>query len=189
MAIRGEVGEPHEAESAVALCVERFDRIDILVNNAGFAGRCVPVHQMSNVDWHHVIDVDLHGVFYFCRAAVRAMLPHGFGRIVNVATLAGEEGNPNAPHSSAARAGVIALTKSMGKELATSGILVNAVAPAQLVRDEAGDERVACMTSKIPMQRAGRPEEVAGLIASLCSDHVSSSTGAIYDPRGGRATS
>jgi 3-oxoacyl-[acyl-carrier protein] reductase len=135
--------------------------------------------------------VDLTGVFLCCRAVVPLMLPNGYGRIVNVASIAGKEGNPNAAHYSAAKAGVIAFTKSLGKELATSGVLVNCVTPAVIETDilkQMTDEHIGYMLSKIPMGRFGKKDEAAALVAWLCSAECSFSTGAVFDLSGGRAT-
>jgi 3-oxoacyl-[acyl-carrier protein] reductase len=191
LALLGDVARPQDATDAVAACVERWGRLDILVNNAGVAGRNAPCWEMEDSDWQRVIDIDLNGPFYFCRAAARQMRAQGKGRIVNVASIAGKDGNPNAAHYSAAKAGVIALTKSLGKELATQGVLVNAIAPAVIETDilrEVSDEHLAYMRSRIPMNRLGHAEEVARLVAFLVSDHLSFSTGAVYDISGGRAT-
>jgi 3-oxoacyl-[acyl-carrier protein] reductase len=190
-AVTGDVTRSADADAAVAACVERWGRFDILVNNAGIGGRSAPVWELDDDDWTRVIDIDLHGVFYFCRAAARVMREAGSGRIVNVASIAGKEGNPNAAHYSTAKAGVIGLTKSLGKELATSGVLVTAIAPAVVETDilaEVGPDHVAYMRSKIPMDRFGTPDEVARLVAFLASDHLTFSTGAVYDISGGRAT-
>ncbi len=191
IALRGDVALATDADAVVNACVERWRRLDILVNNAGIGGRSAPLWELEDREWERVVEIDLNGVFYFCRAAVRQMRKQGRGRIVNVASIAGKEGNPNASHYSAAKAGVIALTKSLGKELATEDILVTAVAPAVIETDilkEVGPDHVAYMTSKIPMHRTGKPEEVARLVAYLASDHLSFSTGSVFDISGGRAT-
>lgn len=191
LALEGDVTQSSDADAAVAACVERWGRLDIMVNNAGITGANMPVWEMDDDQWRHVIDVDLHGVFYFCRAAARQMRQQGRGRIINLASIAGKEGNPNAAHYSTAKAAVIGLTKSLGKELAMQGVLVNAIAPAVIDTDMLGDmtdQHVQYMKSRIPMNRFGRVEEVARLVGFLASDHLSFSTGAIYDISGGRAT-
>ncbi len=191
LALQGDVGRSADADDAVAACTDRWGQLDILVNNAGIGGGNAPVWEMDDETWGRVLHINLDGVFYFCRAATRVMRTRGAGRIANMASIAGKEGNPQAAHYSTAKAGVIALTKSLGKELATEGILVNAVAPAVIETDILKDvtpEHVAYMTSRIPMDRFGRPEEVARLVGFLASDHLSFSTGAVYDISGGRAT-
>lgn len=189
--LRGDVTDPNDGEQAVSACVDRWGRLDILVNSAGVGGRSAPASELDTDEWLRVININLNGVFYFCRAATRQMRTQGAGRIVNIASIAGKEGNPNASHYSSSKAGVIGLTKSLGKELATQGILVTAIAPAVIETDilkEVGPEHVAYMKAKIPMDRFGKPEEVARLVGFLASEHLSFSTGAIYDISGGRAT-
>src|SRR5680860_1388363 len=154
--------------------------VAILVNNAGIAGRAAPTWELSVTEWRQVIAIDLSGVFIGCRAVLPGMIERGYGRIVNIASIAGKEGNPNAGPSSAAKAGVIGLTKAIAKEVATQGVLVNAVTPAVIETDilkQVTDEHVAYMTSRIPMGRVGQPEEVAALVGFLCSSAVSFSTG------------
>ena len=138
-----------------------------------------------------MIDIDLTGVFLGCRAVLPAMVAAGSGRIVNIASIAGKEGNPNAVPYSAAKAGVIGLTKAVAKEVATQGVVVNCVTPAVIetpILQQVSAEHVRYMTSRIPMGRVGQPEEVAALVAFLCSDEVTFSTGAVFDLSGGRAT-
>lgn len=182
-------------ESAVdrsAAEVEReFGRIDIMVNSAGISGPNAPTWQYGVADWRRVIDIDLNGTFLCCRAAVPYMLLNNYGRIVNIASVAGKEGNPNAAAYSAAKAGVIGLTKSLGKELAETGIAVNCVAPAAVktdIFDQMTEEHITFMLSKIPMKRFGQVEEIAHLVAWLSSEDCSFSTGGVFDCSGGRAT-
>jgi 3-oxoacyl-[acyl-carrier protein] reductase len=175
------------AESTAAA----FGRIDILVNNAGITGGNAKTWELNPDDWRRVIDVNLHGPFYCCQAVVPHLLRNGYGRIVNIASIAGKEGNPNAAHYSVSKAGVIALTKSLGKELATANITVNAVAPAVIATDmlqQMTQAHIDYMLSKIPMGRFGKKEEAAALVAWLCSEECSFSTGAVFDLSGGRAT-
>ncbi len=170
---------------------KRFGKVDILVNNAGIAGVSKKLWECSLAEWREVIEVDLLGVFHCCRAVVPLMLAHDYGRIVNVSSVAGKEGNPNASHYSAAKAGVIALTKSLGKELATTGLRVNCVTPAVIeteILQQISKEHLQYMLAKIPLGRAGRVGEVAAMIAWLCSEECSFSTGATFDITGGRAT-
>jgi 3-oxoacyl-[acyl-carrier protein] reductase len=181
-----------EAVAAVArLTVERFGRIDILVNNAGISGPNAPVAQYPVDAWKQVVDIDLNAVFYCCRAVVPTMVEEGYGRIVNVASIAGKEGNPNAAAYSAAKAGVIALTKSLGKELAGLDIAVNCITPAAArtaIFDQMTEEHIQYMLSKIPRGRFVRVEEIAAMVAWLVSAENSFTTGAVFDLSGGRAT-
>ena len=168
-----------------------FGRIDILVNNAGIAGTNSKTWEADPADWRRVIDINLHGPFYCCHAVIPHMLKGGYGRIVNIASIAGKEGNPNAAHYSASKAAVIALTKSLGKELATSGVVVNCVTPAVIETDilkQLTQQHIDYMLSKIPMNRFGQKEEAAALVAWLCSEDCSFTTGAVFDLSGGRAT-
>lgn len=188
-----DVTDPDACAATVAQVVDSHGRLDILVNCAGIAGVNKRLWEMSPEEFQSVVDVNLLGTFLMCRAAVPAMLEVSDrrGRIVNVASMAGKDGNPRAAHYSAAKAGIIALTKSLGKELATLGILVNVIAPAVIETEMASavtPEQLEYMTSLIPMGRLGQPEEVARLVAFLASDEVSFSTGAVYDISGGRAT-
>ena len=166
-------------------------RLDIVVNNAGITGRSFPTWELTDEDWQQIIAVDLTSVFLVCRAAVRLMRSARSGRIVNIASIAGKEGNPTLVPYSAAKAGVIGLTKALAKEVATQGILVNAVAPAVIgteLLQQMERSTVDMLVAKIPMGRVGKPEEVAALVAWLASDECSFSTGAVYDLSGGRAT-
>ena len=186
-----DVTDPDSWAAAVRRATEEWGRLDLLVNNAGIAGRSAPTWELSDDDWQQVVDIDLSGVFYGCRAALPTMLDAGWGRIVNVASIAGKEGNPNAVPYSAAKAGVIGLTKAVAKEVATRGVLVNCITPAVIetpILSQVSDEHISYMTSRIPMGRMGQPDEVAALVAFLCSEDLSFATGAVYDISGGRAT-
>jgi 2-dehydro-3-deoxy-L-rhamnonate dehydrogenase (NAD+) len=166
-------------------------RIDILVNSAGVAGPNSAVTETSDAEWHRTIDVNLNGTFYMCRAAARLMAAQGWGRIVNIASIAGKEGNPNMGAYSASKAAVIGLTKSLGKEMASSGVIINAIAPGLIdteIVTRMSEENRTRSLGKIPMNRMGRATEVAELVAWLVSDKVTFSTGAVYDISGGRAT-
>ena len=180
-----------DADRVVADAHRHWGRLDVVVNNAGITGHSYPIHELTDEDWNQVLACDLTSVFLVCRAAIRVMLPAGRGRIVNIASIAGKEGNPTLVPYSAAKAGVIGLTKALAKEVATRGILVSAVAPAVIETElltQMTPETVAMLVAKIPMGRVGRPEEVAALVAWLCSDECSFSTGAVWDLSGGRAT-
>jgi 3-oxoacyl-[acyl-carrier protein] reductase len=190
-AIVADVTRPDDVERTVGETVTRWRRVDIAVNNAGITGRSYPIWELTDDDWHQVIATDLTSVFLVCRAAVRVMLAQGGGRIVNIASIAGKEGNPTLVPYSTAKAGVIGLTKALAKEVATRGIAVNAVAPAVIeteILSQMTPATVDLLIAKIPMGRVGRPEEVAALVAWLASDECSFSTGAVYDLSGGRAT-
>jgi 3-oxoacyl-[acyl-carrier protein] reductase len=190
-ALVADVSRPEHAERVVDEPIRRWGRLDVVVNNAGITGRSFPIHELTDEDWNRVIAADLTSVFLVCRAAVRRMLDAGGGRIVNIASIAGKEGNPTLVPYSAAKAGVIGLTKALAKEVATRNIFVNAVAPAVIATDllkQMEPSTVDLLVSKIPMGRVGRPEEVAALVAWLASDECSFSTGAVYDLSGGRAT-
>jgi len=165
--------------------------IDILVNNAGIAGPTVPSWEYPLEDWRRVIDVDLNAVYYCCRAIVPHMLEQDYGRIVNVASIAGKEGNPNAAAYSAAKAGVIALTKSIAKETADKNIAVNCITPAAAktrIFDQISQQHIDYMLSKIPRGRFVKVEEIAAMVAWLVSEENSFTTGAAFDLSGGRAT-
>jgi 3-oxoacyl-[acyl-carrier protein] reductase len=177
--------------AAVTAAAERIGPVDILINSAGIVGPGRPLWEISDQEWAATFAVNVTGTFNLCRAFVGPMREKGWGRIVNIASMAGKDGNPNLSAYSASKAAVIGLTKSLGKELATSGVLVNAVAPAVIatpMNDATSPEVLAYLTSLIPMRRLGRPAEVAELVAWLASDKCSFSTGAVYDLSGGRAT-
>jgi NAD(P)-dependent dehydrogenase (short-subunit alcohol dehydrogenase family) len=166
-------------------------RIDILVNNAGITGGNAPTWELAPDVWRRVIEVNLVAPFLTCRAVVPQMISQGYGRIVNIASVAGKEGNPSASHYSASKAGLIALTKSLAKELATQGVLVNAVAPAAArtgIFNSMTQQHIDFMLSKIPMARFLEVGEAAAMIAWLSSEECSFSTGAVFDLSGGRAT-
>jgi 2-dehydro-3-deoxy-L-rhamnonate dehydrogenase (NAD+) len=178
-------------EAAVLAAAGPIGPVDVLVNSAGVVGQSAPLLQTDRAQWQHVLDVNVIGTVTTMRAFVPGMVERGWGRVVNIASMAGKDGNPNLSMYSASKAAVIALTKSAGKELATTGVLVNAIAPAVIatpMNDDTAPEVLAHITSLIPMKRVGRAEEVAELIAWLASDAVSFSTGAVYDISGGRAT-
>lgn len=186
-----DVTDRAEIDRALAATLARWGRIDILVNNAGYAGPTMPLDEYPPEVWQRIIDVNLVGVFNMCRAVVPALRQGAGGRVVNIASLAGKEGTPNASAYSAAKAGVMALTKSLGKELATTGVRVNAIAPAAVETDllrQMSPQHVQTMVDKSPMRRLGTPDEVAELAAWLCSDACTFSTGAVFDLSGGRAT-
>ncbi|MDX6396290.1 MAG: 2-dehydro-3-deoxy-L-rhamnonate dehydrogenase [Streptosporangiaceae bacterium] len=177
--------------AAVAAAAERIGAVDILINSAGIVGPNKPLWETTAEEWAATFAVNVTGTFNLCRAFVGGMREKGWGRIVNFASMAGKDGNPNLSAYSASKAAVIGLTKSLGKELATTGVLVNAVAPAVIatpMNDATAPEVLAHITSLIPMRRVGRPAEVAELVAWLASDKCSFSTGAVYDISGGRAT-
>ncbi len=186
-----DVSDVASVENAFEKTMAAFDQVDILVNSAGIAGPIENVWDYPIADWRQVIDVNLMGVYHCCRTVVPAMRAAGYGRIINVASIAGKEGNPLSSAYSVSKAGVIALTKSLGKELVSDGVLVNAVAPAafatEMVRNTK-KEHMEYMLSKIPLGRLGSPEEFGALVAWLASAESSFSTGAVFDISGGRAT-
>ena len=171
--------------------VRQSPRIDALVNSAGITGPNTEVWDYPVDAWRQVMDVNLTGLFMCCREVVPVMRAAGYGRIVNIASVAGKDGNPNASAYSASKAAVIALTKSLGKELADTGIRVNCVTPAAVktaIFDQMTPEHIAFMLSKIPMGRFGTPGEIAAMVAWLCTEDCSFSTGAVFDLSGGRST-
>ncbi|MAV13434.1 MAG: 3-oxoacyl-ACP reductase [Flavobacteriaceae bacterium] len=189
--IQTDVSNAESVEAAVNETINKCGRIDILVNNAGIAGPNHKTWEYPNEDWQKVIDIDLTGVFYCCKYVVPQMIKNNYGRIVNVASIAGKEGNPNAMPYSAAKAGVMAITKSLGKELADKNIAVNCVTPAAAktrIFDQISQEHIDYMLSKIPRNRFLKVEELASMVAWLVSEENSYTTSAIFDLSGGRAT-
>jgi len=184
-----------DSDAVARAAKEAFDalggRIDILVNAAGITGATVPVKDFPIASWLRVIDVNLNGLFYCCRAVIPYMLANGYGRIINVASVAGKEGNPNASAYSASKAGVLGFTKSLGKELATGGILVNAITPAVFaspILDQVPQSQVDYMLSRIPMGRLGDVRETAAMVCFMASEECSFTTAATFDTSGGRTT-
>ncbi len=189
--IQTDVSNSESVQTAVNETLKISDKIDILVNNAGIAGPNHKTWEYPNSDWQKVIDIDLSGVFYCCKYVVPQMIKNNYGRIVNVASIAGKEGNPNAMPYSAAKAGVIAITKSLGKELADKNIAVNCVTPAAAktrIFDQISQEHIDYMLSKIPRNRFLKVEELASMVAWLVSEENSYTTSAVFDLSGGRAT-
>lgn len=185
-----DVTDEESLKRAFESAVKAFGKIDILVNNAGIAGPNLKTWDYPAKDFRQVIEIDLVGVFLGCKVAAPHMMANRYGRIVNIASIAGKDGNPNAPAYSAAKAGVIALTKSLGKELATSGVMVNCVTPAAAKTDifaQMTQQHIDFMLSKIPMNRFVEVEEIAALVSWLASEECSFSTGATFDISGGRA--
>ncbi len=176
---------------AIAEVIARRGRIDVLVNNAGIGGKAAPITEQTDEDWNRVVAVNLTSVFYLCRAVVPHMKARQYGRIVNIASIAGKEGNPNMTGHSATKAGVIALTKSLGKEVATEGICVNAVTPAVVrtkILEQLTQQQISYMVERIPMKRTGTPDEIAAVVHFLSSPDCSFVTAQCYDASGGRAT-
>ena len=175
----------------IKMATETFGAIDVLVNNAGIAGRAAPLEDVTDEDWEQMMAIDLKSVFLCCQAVVGEMKKRKSGRIVNVASIAGKEGNPNMIPYSSAKAGVIGFTKALAKEVAADNIFVNAIAPAVIetpILEQLTEAQVGYMISKIPLGRTGKPEEVAAMISWLASDEASFTTGQCFDISGGRAT-
>jgi len=186
-----ELSDLAAVEAAAAASIKALGHIDILVNNAGISGPNLPTHKYPVDAWKQIIDIDLNGVFYVSRTLVPHMIERNYGRIVNVASIAGKEGNPNAPAYSAAKAGVIALTKSMGKELATYNIAVNCISPATAntrILEQCTKEHITYMLSRIPRGRFLLVDELAAMVSWLVSEENSFTTGFTFDLSGGRAT-
>lgn len=186
-----DITDAEAVKRSIDALVAQHGAIDILVNNAGLAGKAAPIWEQSDSDWHKVMAVNLHGPFYLCRAAIPHMRSRGYGRIVNVASVAGKEGNPNMTAYSASKAALIGLTKSMAKEVAGEGICINAVSPAVIrtkILDQLTPQQVDYMVQRIPMKRTGQPEEVAAVVHFLASRDCSFVTGQCYDVSGGRST-
>ena len=186
-----DVAEHASVVAAVGQTLTQSPAIDALVNCAGITGPNTKVWSYPVADWQQVMQVNLNGLFYCCREITPHMRERNYGRIVNIASVAGKDGNPNASAYSASKAAVMALTKSLGKELADTGIRVNCVTPAAVktaIFDQMTPEHIAFMLSKIPMGRFGTPEEVAAMVSWLCTEDCSFSTGAVFDLSGGRST-
>jgi 2-dehydro-3-deoxy-L-rhamnonate dehydrogenase (NAD+) len=185
------IADQASVEAATKGTLAKHGRLDILVNSAGITGGNGPTWELSPEVWRQVIEVNLIGCYLTCRSVVPQMISQGYGRIVNIASVAGKEGNPNASHYSASKAGLIGLTKSLGKELAKTGVLVNAVTPAAAktpIFDSMKPEHIEFMLSKIPMGRFLQVDEAAAMITWLSSEDCAFSTGAVFDLSGGRAT-
>ncbi len=190
-AVAVDVSQQESVVAAVKATLAHAGQIDALVNSAGITGPNTSVWEYPVEAWRQVMDVNLTGLFICCREVVPHMRERNYGRIVNIASVAGKDGNPNASAYSASKAAVMALTKSLGKELAASGVRVNCVTPAAVktaIFDQMTPEHIAFMLSKIPMARFGTPEEVASMVGWLCTEDCSFSTGAVFDLSGGRST-
>jgi 2-dehydro-3-deoxy-L-rhamnonate dehydrogenase (NAD+) len=190
LTIQGDVTSSADANAAVKKVESELGRLDVLVCSAGVGGDSVRAIDMPDEEWRRVFAINCDGTFFFNRAAVRGMSERGYGRVVNVASIAGKEGNPMASAYSASKAAVIGLTKSIAKEVADTGVLVNCIAPAVIdtpILSQLSEEHIGYMLQKIPLGRVGKPEEVARLIAYLASDDLSFATGACFDISGGRA--
>lgn len=185
-----DISKLSEVESAFKSTAAAFPKIDALVNSAGVAGKNATVAEYPVDEWLRVHDINLHGTFYTCRTLVPHMLKNGYGRIVNIASIAGKDGNPNASAYSSSKAAVIGLTKSLGKELAKNNITVNCVTPAAVktpIFEQVAQTHIDYMLSKIPMGRFGLVEEIAAMVAWICTEDCSFTTGAVFDLSGGRA--
>jgi len=186
-----DVGDYQRVADAAHRARQALGKIDILVNCAGITGATVAVQDFPLESWQQVVNINLNGTFFCCRAIIPMMLEHSYGRIVNIASVAGKEGNPNASAYSASKAGVIGFTKSLGKELATSGVLANCITPATFespILEQLPQSQIDYMRSRIPMGRLGHAEECAALVCWLSSEECSFSTAATFDISGGRTT-
>lgn len=186
-----DVSDSDDVNAAIDKVLSEFGRVDILVNNAGIAGRTLPLTELDESDWDSVIGVNLTGVFLCCKAVIDTMIRQDYGRIVNIASISGKEGNPTMIPYSVSKAGVICLTKALAKEVTDYNIRVNAVSPAVIetpIMEGMAQSTIDYMIGKIPLGRIGKPEEVAAVVNFLASDEVSFVTGQCYDVSGGRAT-
>ena len=186
-----DVSDAEAVAGAADAANETLGRMDILIASAGITGATVPVHEFPLDSWKRVVDINLNGVFYCCRAAIPHMLKGGYGRIVNVASVAGKEGNPNASAYSASKAGVIGFTKSLGKELATRGVIANCLTPATFqspILDQLPQSQIDYMRSKIPLGRLGEVDEIAAMVCFMASAECSFTTASTFDTSGGRTT-
>ncbi|MBW3622349.1 MAG: 3-oxoacyl-ACP reductase FabG [Armatimonadetes bacterium] len=191
MAVEADVADRAGVERMAQAILDSHGRIDVLVNNAGIAGRAAPLLEVKESEWDEMMAVDLKSIYLCCRAVLTGMIERGSGAIINVASIAGKEGNPNMIPYSTAKAGVIGFTKALAKEVAGQGIRVNAVAPAVIetgILRQLTPEQVEYMKTRVPLGRLGQPEEVAAVIAFLASEKASFVTGQCYDVSGGRAT-
>jgi len=190
LGIRGDVARSEDVDAAVAQVESALGALDVLVCSAGVGGESLPAIEVPDEEWRRVFAINCDGTFFCNRAAVRGMVERGYGRVVNVASIAGKEGNPRAAAYSASKAAVIGMTKSIAKEVAGTGVLVNCIAPAVIdtpILGQLSAEHIGYMVERIPLGRVGRPEEVAHLIAFLASENLTFSTGACFDSSGGRA--
>jgi 2-dehydro-3-deoxy-L-rhamnonate dehydrogenase (NAD+) len=186
-----DITDPALVAAAAKESAKALGKIDILVTAAGITGATAPVHEFPIESWQRVIDINLNGMFYCCRAIVPFMLENGYGRIVNIASVAGKEGNPNASAYSASKAGVIGLTKSLGKELAMKNVIANCITPATFespILEQLPQSQIDYMRSKIPMGRLGEVAEVAAMVCFMASAECSFTTAATFDISGGRTT-
>ncbi len=191
LAVTADVTQSGEVDAGVARVESELGRLDVLVCSAGVGGDSLHTEDVSDAEWERVFGINCHGVFFCNRAVIPGMKKRAYGRIVNIASIAGKEGNPMAAAYSASKAAVIGMTKSIGKDLVGSGILVNSVAPAVIqtpILDQMSEEHIEYMVSRIPLGRLGQPAEVAALVAWLGSEEMTFSTGACFDISGGRAT-